>query len=38
MDANYSPIAEKGIKYNDERINIKWPIKPKYISKKDKNL
>ncbi len=38
VDANYSPIAEKGIRYNDKRINIKWPIKPKYISKKDKNL
>jgi dTDP-4-dehydrorhamnose 3,5-epimerase len=38
VDANYSPFAEKGIKYNDKKINIKWPIKPKYISKKDTNL
>ena len=38
VDAKYHPSFEKGIRYSDKRINIKWPINPKYISKKDKNL
>ena len=33
----YNKKYEKGIKYNDPYFNFKWPIKPKIISKKDKN-
>ncbi len=32
---NYNPKAEKGIRYNDKKFNIKWPKKPNIISKKD---
>jgi dTDP-4-dehydrorhamnose 3,5-epimerase len=32
----YSPKHETGIKYNDKFIDIKWPSKILYISKKDK--
>ena len=38
VDAKYNPKSEKGIRYSDKRINIKWPISPKYISKKDTNF
>ena len=27
-----------GIRYNDKFFDIKWPIKPKIISEKDKNF
>ena len=38
VDKNYNKKAERIIKYNDPKIAINWPIKPKYISKKiDKN-
>ncbi len=33
----YSPIHERGIRYNDPEFNIKWPIEPKIISDKDLN-
>ena len=29
--------SEKAIKYNDKKLNIKWPIKKPIISKKDQN-
>ena len=29
-------VSEKAIKYNDTKLNIKWPIKKPIISKKDK--
>ena len=29
--------SEKAIKYNDKKLNIKWPTKKPIISKKDKN-
>ena len=32
-DAN----SERGIKYNDKKLNIKWPIKNPVISKNDQN-
>ena len=32
---NYSPEYEAGISWNDPKIEIKWPIKPKIISEKD---
>jgi dTDP-4-dehydrorhamnose 3,5-epimerase len=34
----YHPNYEKGIRYNDSAFKIKWPMKPKIISKKDKNF
>jgi dTDP-4-dehydrorhamnose 3,5-epimerase len=33
----FFPNKEKGIKYNDKSFRIKWPFKPKIISKKDNN-
>ena len=30
-------VSEKAIKYNDTKLNIKWPIKKPIISKKDQN-
>ena len=38
VDTKYNPKFEKGINYNNSKLKIKWPIKPKYLSKKDKNL
>lgn len=31
----YHPESEEGIMWNDPTFNIKWPIQPKIISKKD---
>ena len=31
----YKSGHEKGIRYDDEKFNFKWPAKPKIISKKD---
>ena len=33
----YAPTLERGIKWNDPAINIKWPIVPVIISDKDNN-
>ncbi|MEO8665694.1 MAG: dTDP-4-dehydrorhamnose 3,5-epimerase [Ignavibacteria bacterium] len=33
----YNPDAERGLRYNDETINIQWPAEVKKISDKDKN-
>ena len=33
----YSPLSEKGIKYNDPLFNFKWKEEPKIISEKDLN-
>jgi len=32
---NYTPIAERGYRWNDPSFNIKWPIEPTIISDKD---
>ena len=37
MDNYYKPKYAKGINYNDPKIKIKLPSKPKIISEKDKN-
>ncbi len=34
----YSPIHERGIRWDDKTININWPIKNPIISLKDKNF
>jgi len=31
----YTPNSEAGIKYNDPKINIKWPLKMQSISERD---
>src|SRR5688572_7235039 len=31
----YAPDRERGIKYNDPALNIKWPIAPTVVSDKD---
>lgn len=33
----YAPKAERGIKWDDPKFNIQWPITPKIISEKDQN-
>jgi dTDP-4-dehydrorhamnose 3,5-epimerase len=33
----YAPQYERGLRWNDPAINIKWPIQPVIISEKDKN-
>lgn len=31
----YSPQYERGLRYNDPRLNIRWPVEPEVISDKD---
>lgn len=33
----YKPKYARGIRWNDNNFNIKWPLKPTIISEKDKN-
>lgn len=33
----YSPEYERGIRWNDPKFDIKWPIEPVEISEKDRN-
>jgi len=33
----YSPEHERGIRWDDPKLNIKWPIKPTVISQKDQS-
>lgn len=33
----YSPQHERGIRYNDPALGIRWPMEPTVISDKDKN-
>jgi len=35
VDNVYSPLFERGIRYDDPAFNINWPIRPNEISKKD---
>jgi dTDP-4-dehydrorhamnose 3,5-epimerase len=34
----YSPEHERGIRYNDPKFGIRWPLEPAVISDKDRNL
>lgn len=36
VTAFYTPGAERGIRWNDKAFNIKWPMEPGVISKKDR--
>ena len=38
VDKKYNAKFESGIRYNNKKLKIKWPLKPKHISKKDKEL
>jgi len=33
----YSPENERGLRYNDPKVGIRWPMEPVVISDKDKN-
>jgi len=33
----YSPQHERGLRYNDPKLGIRWPFEPAVISDKDKN-
>lgn len=35
VSESYSPEHERGIRWNDQRFAIKWPISPEVISEKD---
>jgi dTDP-4-dehydrorhamnose 3,5-epimerase len=37
VSAFYGPEQERGIRYNDPKFHIKWPIEPVEISPKDRN-
>lgn len=37
VDEFYSPEHERGVRWNDPRFNIAWPIAPTLISDKDSN-
>jgi dTDP-4-dehydrorhamnose 3,5-epimerase len=36
VSESYSPSSEVTLSWNDPLVNIRWPIKPKFISEKDK--
>jgi len=33
----YSPAAERGVRFNDPKFGIRWPIEPTEMSDKDRN-
>lgn len=37
VSAPYTPAAERGVRYNDPRLGIKWPLPVTVISDKDAN-
>lgn len=37
VDNFYAPQLERGVRYNDPKFAIDWPIKPQEISEKDRN-
>ena len=38
VDAMYAPHAESGIRWNDESLNIQWPIGEPLVSERDRAL
>ena len=38
VDEFYAPECERGIRWNDSRFSIQWPIEPVVISKKDQDI
>ena len=37
VDEFYSPENERGIRWNDPKFNIEWPLEPTVLSEKDTN-
>ena len=37
VDEFYAPEAERGVRWNDPRFGIKWPMEPVVLSDKDRN-
>lgn len=37
VDEFYAPDQERGVRWNDPKFNIDWPIEPVVLSDKDKN-
>jgi dTDP-4-dehydrorhamnose 3,5-epimerase len=37
VDEFYSPELERGIRYNDPRFDLRWPIAPVVVSEKDQS-
>jgi dTDP-4-dehydrorhamnose 3,5-epimerase len=37
VDEFYSPEHERGVRWNDPRFSIPWPIEPQVLSDKDRN-
>ncbi len=35
---DWVPISEKVIRWDDPKVNIKWPLKLVFTSEKDQNL
>jgi dTDP-4-dehydrorhamnose 3,5-epimerase len=35
MDEFYAPELERGIRWNDERFSVPWPIAPQFVSSRD---
>ena len=35
VDASHDPEMERGVRWNDPKFSIKWPIEPMVISEKD---
>lgn len=38
VSSKYSPENERGIRWNDPRFGIEWPMQPLVMSERDKNL
>jgi len=38
VSAFYAPNSERGVRWNDPRFSVKWPIEPCIVSEKDANL
>lgn len=38
VDEFYAPECERGIRWNDSRFSIQWPIQPVVISEKDRQF
>ncbi len=36
VSAKYAPDAERGIRYDDPKFGIKWPVPPTELSDKDR--
>jgi len=38
VDAIYNPATESGIRYNDPKLGIPWPIQNPIVSKRDAEM